>query len=206
MKRLVPNLTMTLLIAVLVLTAIAHSNAEDRPSSGASLLLMSDTQIDQVTSIAQAHGLLKQYAQYIRQVPEDQNTARMAATQELHSFKMATLGRDLMLATFANLALDLVDGQQDQIKQAHDASSACHDLANVQSAVTGGFTLAPAAYGKTYLGIAGLIAPFFFSRCETNQPFVIPKDPQTRQMFRDSVDQIRAEFDAESKFLQVRGR
>lgn len=123
--------------------------------------------------------LLKQYANYIRQRPTAENATRLASAQSLHHERMSSLQRDVAIVSVATLALDTVDTRADEEKAQADAATACHDLSNVQTALGGGLALGPALYGRTYLGIAGLIAPFFFSRCSTGNLL----SSQTRRTF-----------------------
>lgn len=119
-------------------------------------------------------------------------TPTLAAQRAALESKMTELRLDVALTTVALVQTDAKDAALQQAaddKAAADSSDAskkaCRDLSTTESALTGGLALNPAAYGKTYIGVAALIAPFFFPHCDTPSPTTAQKvapDPSKQQL------------------------
>lgn len=108
---------------------------------------------------------------------------------------------DIALVTIAlneNDAKNTADQQAEQAAleaaAATESKQECRNLTTVESAFTGGLALGPAPYGRTYIGIASLVAPLFFKNCD-NPPTVTP--PKNNEIQAQGVSpQLHAQFDS----------
>jgi hypothetical protein len=130
-----------------------------------------------------------------------------ASAQEQRSILMGQMNDTRLNLALATLALSEADAKTEaeqkaaQAKADDDAAKEsaqeCRDLSTTESAFTGGYALNPAAYGRTYLGIAALVAPFFFSHCDKTPTVTIPKPPKD-----EVTDKLKAQVDSLTLQLQ----
>lgn len=189
------RLQSSLPIALLLLIAMPVSAAQAVNS-----LLLSDAQIDSIHDLSQTKRLLKQYADYIRSTPSEGNVQRIADAMSMHQQRMAGLQQQLIVVALAKLVASNARTQAEAQAEQNKASSDCHDLANVQTALTGGLALNPAPYGRTYLGIAGLISPFFFPKCASGHPITPTNAKEVLKALDDLSTQLNVQIRDEAAF------
>jgi len=132
-------------------------------------------------------------------------TPAVAARKAAIETQMTELRLSAALTTVAlaqteakDAALQLAADDKAAADSSDSSKKACRDLSTTESAFTGGLALNPAAYGKTYIGIAALIAPLFFPHCDTPPVTTSQKlQPDTiKQQLQSQVDSLTQQLNA----------